>query len=66
TWLHRLAREGRHLAGFPNLSRWHAAVSQRPAVARAYARARAVNTVPTINKDSKALLFGRGAERRAA
>ena len=65
-WIHRLEREGQHLAGFPNLSRWHAAVSQRPAVARAYARARAVNTVPTINKDSKALLFGRGAERRAA
>ncbi len=65
-WIHRLEREGHHLAGFPNLSRWHAAVSRRPAVARAYARAREINTVPTINKDSKALLFGRGAERRAA
>jgi hypothetical protein len=32
----------------------------------AYARALEINTVPTINKDSKALLFGRGAERRAA
>ncbi len=65
-WIHRLEREGNHLQGFPNLKRWHDAVSQRPAVARAYARARAINTVPTITEESKALLFGRDTGRRAA
>ncbi len=65
-WIRRLEREGPHLEGCAHLRRWHEAVSGRPAVVRAYARARAINTVPTITEESKALLFGRDAGRRAA
>ncbi len=65
-WIERLEREGHHLEGFAHLTRWHDAVSGRPAVVRAYARALAINTVPTITEESKALLFGQDAGRRVA
>jgi GST-like protein len=65
-WIQRLEREGNHLDALPNLKRWHEAISKRTAVVRAYERAAAINTVPTINKDSKAVLFGQGPGREAA
>ena len=57
-WIHRLQREAGHLDGFPNLRRWHQAVSGRPAVARAYRRADAINTTPTITAESRKVLLG--------
>ncbi len=56
-WIHRLEREASHLNGFTNLKRWHEAVSQRPAVARAYERAAAINTTPTITAESRKVLL---------
>ncbi len=56
-WIHRLEREASHLNGFTDLKRWHEAVSQRPAVARAYERAAAINTIPTISADSRKFLL---------
>ena len=44
--------------GFANVERWVRTVADRPATIRAYAKGAAINTVPTINKESKALLFG--------
>ena len=57
-WIHRLEREAGHLDNFANLRRWHAAVTQRPAVERAYERADAINTTPTITEDSRKVLLG--------
>ena len=57
-WIHRLEREGSHLGGFANLKRWHDAIAVRPAVVRAYERAAAVNTTPTITADSRGVLLG--------
>ena len=56
-WIHRLERETGHLNGFTHLSRWHDAISARPAVVRAYARANAINTIPTINANSRKFLL---------
>ncbi len=57
-WIHRLERESSHLNGFANLNRWHEAMSLRGAVERAYARAHAINTTPTITEDSRKVLLG--------
>ena len=44
--------------GFPNVQRWVDAIAARPAVQRAYAAGKSLNTVPTVTEESKALLFG--------
>ncbi len=44
--------------GFTNVERWVRTVADRPATIRAYDKGAAINTVPTINKESKALLLG--------
>ncbi len=51
--------------GFANVERWADAIARRPAVIRAYEKGAAINTVPTINEESKALLFGK-AENKVA
>ena len=55
-----------HLDRFANLKRWAHAIGARPATHRAYEKGKAINTTPTITEDSKALLFGQGARKRAA
>jgi GST-like protein len=45
---------------FKNLQRWFTAIQQRPAVQRAYALAQTINTKPTVNQESKSILFGQG------
>jgi GST-like protein len=57
-WIHRLEREANHLNGFRNLRRWHAAISQRPAVNRAYRRSAAINTISTFTEESRKVLLG--------
>ncbi len=56
-WIRALERDTSHLNGFANLQQWHETVSQRPAVARAYARAKAINTTPTITEKSRKVLL---------
>ncbi len=56
-WIHALERKTSHLNGFANLQRWHEAISQRPAVVRAYERAKAINTTPTITAESRKVLL---------
>ncbi len=65
-WILRLEREDDHLDRFAHLKRWVHAVGARPATHRAYEKGKAINTTPTITENSKALLFGRGARKRAA
>lgn len=57
-WIHRLEREDHHLNGFATLARWHDRIAQRAAVERAYQRADAINTTPTITKESRKALLG--------
>jgi len=56
-WIRALERSTSHLNGFANLQRWYEAVSERPAVVRAYERAKAINTTPTITEDSRKVLL---------
>jgi len=54
-WVRRIIAR---FEGFDNVRRWAATVAERPATIRAYEKGAAINTVPTITEDSKALLLG--------
>ncbi|HWX48689.1 MAG TPA: glutathione binding-like protein [Roseomonas sp.] len=60
-WIVPYERQGQKLEDFPNLARWFAAVGQRPATQRAYARAQEINANPTVSSESRSVLFGQTA-----
>jgi GST-like protein len=52
-------RQGQDISEFPNLKRWKEAIAARPAVQRAYAIAKTVNTKPAVSDEqSRQVLFG--------
>jgi GST-like protein len=52
-------RQGQDIGEFPNLKRWKEAIAARPAVQRAYAIAKTVNTKPAVSDEqSRQVLFG--------
>ena len=61
-WILRLEREESHLESLPNLKRWYQDISARPATIRAYDKGKEINTVPTITKESKSILFGQSSQ----
>jgi GST-like protein len=70
-WIVPYERQGQKLADFPNLKRWFEDIKSRPAVVRAYEKAKAVN--PNLGgirtAEERAILFGQTAssvERAAA
>ena len=60
-WIVPHERQGQSLEEFPHLKNWFERMRVRPAVTRAYARAKEVNTTPTVSEDSKKILFGQTA-----
>ncbi len=62
-WIVLHERQGQDLDDFPNLQRWFNAVAARPAVERAYAKGRAINTAATVSEESKSVLFNQGRSR---
>ena len=60
-WIVPYERQGQKLEDFPNLARWFAAVRERPATQRAYARAKEINPSPTVSPESRSVLFGQTA-----
>ena len=56
-WIRTLERRTSQLNGLTDLKRWYEAISERPAVARAYERAEAINTTPTITEESRKVLL---------
>jgi GST-like protein len=60
-WVVPYERQGQELEDFPHLKRWFHAMREREAVKRAYARAKEVNTAPTVTVESKKILFGQTA-----
>jgi GSH-dependent disulfide-bond oxidoreductase len=60
-WIVPYERQGQKLEDFPNLKRWFEAIRERPAVKSAYARAKEINTQPTVSEESKKVLFGQAA-----
>ncbi len=61
-WIVHWKRQQQNLDEFPNLKRWFDLIAARPAVVRAYAIGKTINTVPTVTPESKALLFGQTAK----
>jgi GST-like protein len=52
-------RQSQNLEDFPHLKRWKAEIAARPAVQRAYALAKTVNTAPAVtDEQSRKILFG--------
>ena len=52
-------RQGQDIAEFPHLKRWKEAIAARPAVQRAYALAKTINTKPAVgDEQSRNVLFG--------
>jgi len=62
-WVVPHERQKQDIATFPYLHAWLDRVAQRPATERAYALAKTINETPTINPDSRKLLFGQDAQR---
>ena len=63
-WIVPHERQGQNLDDFPNLKRWFEAIKARPATVRAYEKAAAINTAPSIStEESRKILFGQTAKR---
>ena len=60
-WIVPHQRQQQDLNDFPNLKRWFEAIQARPAVVRAYEKGKAINTKPTIDEQSRKVLFGQNA-----
>lgn len=66
-WVVPHERQSQKLEDFPNLKRWFETIKERPAVQRAYGRAKEFTTVPATDPQARKVLFGQTAEtvRRA-
>jgi len=62
-WIVPYKKQRQSLDDFPNLKRWFAAIAERPAVKRAYDRAREISRKPVVDDESRAVLFGQKARR---
>ena len=61
-WVVPHKRQGQDLDQFPHLKRWFEAIAARPATVRAYAKADAINTRPSVDDEqSRRILFGQKA-----
>ena len=62
-WIVPHERQGQKIADFPNLKRWLETVAARPAVARAYGKAKEINPNPPgiRTAEERAILFGQTA-----
>jgi GSH-dependent disulfide-bond oxidoreductase len=61
-WIVPYKNQGQSLEDFPHLKRWFETIRERPAVIRAYERAKEVNSQPTVmTEESKRVLFGQTA-----
>jgi GSH-dependent disulfide-bond oxidoreductase len=60
-WVVPYERQGQKLEDFAHLKRWFEAMRDRPAVKRAYAKAKEINSAPTVSAESRKVLFGQTA-----
>lgn len=60
-WVVPYERQQQKLEDFPNLKRWFESIQSRPAVVRAYERGQDLSNSPTINEESRKILFGQTA-----
>jgi len=62
-WIVPYKKQMQSLEDFPHLKRWFERIAARPAVERAYQRAREINAKPVVSEASRAILFGQTARR---
>ncbi|MEZ2720925.1 glutathione binding-like protein [Paenalcaligenes hominis] len=61
-WIVPHANQGQNLDDFPHLKKWFERIAARPATQRAYEKAKAINTQPSVSDDeSRKHLFGQDA-----
>jgi GST-like protein len=60
-WIVPHQRHSQKLENFPHLKRWFESIRDRPATVRAYELAKKINTKPTVNEESRRILFGQTA-----
>lgn len=59
-WIVPHEKQRQSLDDFSNLKRWFHQIAERPATHRAYAVAESINTQPTVDEQSRNVLFGQG------
>jgi GSH-dependent disulfide-bond oxidoreductase len=64
-WIVPYKKQRQSLDDFPHLKRWFATIAARPAVQRAYDRAREINSKPVVSDESRTVLFGQTASRKS-
>ena len=57
-WTVPFAQQGIDLADYPHVRRWLDSIAARPAVVRAYEKAKNLNTAATVDDEAKKILFG--------
>lgn len=60
-WIVPYKTQQQNIENFPHLSAWFQRMGDRPAVIRAYEKAKAFKTQPTMTEESKKILFGQTA-----
>jgi GSH-dependent disulfide-bond oxidoreductase len=60
-WIVPWERQQQNIADFPNVRRWLDTIHDRPATARAYARAEPYANRPAVTEESRKVLFGQTA-----
>jgi len=60
-WIVPHANQGQSLDDFAHLKRWFETIKSRPAVVRAYDKAKEINTQTVITEESRRILFGQTA-----
>jgi GSH-dependent disulfide-bond oxidoreductase len=60
-WIVPYKNQKQTLEDFPHLKRWFERIAARPAVKRAYERAREINQGSVVSEESRAILFGQTA-----
>lgn len=57
-WIVPYERQKQSLEDFPNVKRWFEETRERPATVAAYTKGAAISTTPTVNEESRKILFG--------
>lgn len=60
-WVVPHERQQQKLTDFPYLQKWFEKIANRPSTIQAYERAKSINTTPSVNEESKKILFGQDA-----
>lgn len=62
-WIVSHDKQGQNLDDFPHIKRWFEAIAAMPSTKRAYEKAEALKTSPTLDAESHKVLFGQTAKR---